>query len=296
MPKLSRFQVMNHVKPLILKEFQNYGKGTVFALSDIKKMFIANKEKWTLPKVTRVKDFIKFLIDKDILQVITEHISENYSIKKYLYGDAHRYKTALSLRKNSYLSHYTAVYIHSLTDNVPKNIYTNQEQSYKYSYNSELSQKNIDFAFSRPMRRTNHIVTFNQFKVYLINGKYTNKLGVINHNAEHGQVEVTNLERTLLDITIRPGYSGGINEVLNAYVAAKDKLSVNKLIAYLKKLKYTYPYHQAIGFYLEQAGYKESQLKLVENIEMKYEFYITYGIKDKAYSKRWKLFYPKNFN
>jgi hypothetical protein len=94
---------------------------------------------------------------------------------------------------------------------------------------------------------------------------------------------------------VRPNYSGGIYEVLHAYEAAKDRVSVNRLMATLKKLDYTYPYHQAIGFYMEQAGYSESVLKLVEKMEIKYDFYLTYKMKEPEYSERWKLYYPRGF-
>ena len=71
--------------------------------------------------------------------------------------------------------------------------------------------------------------------------------------------------------------------------------SVNKMISYLKRLEFIYPYHQAIGFYLERAGYTNTQLSLVEKIEKKYDFYLDYGMKETDYSKKWRLFYPKGF-
>ena len=85
-----------------------------------------------------------------------------------------------------------------------------------------------------------------------------------------GPLRLTNLERTLIDITVRPVYSGGVFEVAKAFELAKEKLSVNSLTAMLKKLEYTYPYHQAVGFYLERAGYKSSLLDLLR--KNSYEF------------------------
>ena len=67
--------------------------------------------------------------------------------------------------------------------------------------------------------------------------------------SEHGPLRFTNLERTLIDATVRPVYAGGVFEVRKAYELAKEKVSVNRLAALLQKLDYTYPYHQAIGFY-----------------------------------------------
>ena len=83
----------------------------------------------------------------------------------------------------------------------------------------------------------------------------TNNLGVIFFkDREGGSIPTTNIERTLIDIAVRPVYSGGVFEVLKAYKMAKDKVSINKLAAYLKKIGYVYPYHQVVGFYLEKSG------------------------------------------
>jgi len=46
----------------------------------------------------------------------------NKTIKKYLFGDVSNYEIALSINKGSYLSHYIAMFLHGLTDNIPKKI------------------------------------------------------------------------------------------------------------------------------------------------------------------------------
>lgn len=61
---------------------------------------------------------------------------------------------------------------------------------------------------------------------------------------------MTKLERTLIDIAVRPNYAGGVHHVLEAYAAAKSRVSVNVLLATLQKMEYVYPYHQVIGFYI----------------------------------------------
>jgi hypothetical protein len=71
-------------------------------------------------------------------------------------------------------------------------------------------------------------------------------------------------------------------------------VSVNRLTALLSKLGYVYPYHQAIGFYLEKAGsYRDAQVTLLERIEMSFDFYLTHQMKETEYSPRWRLYYPK---
>ena len=125
--------------------------------------------------------------------------------------------------------------------------------------------------------------------------KHTGDLGVIETTGPGGEtVRVTNLERTLIDVTVRPFYAGGVFEVLKGFRTALDRISVNKLSATLRKLDYVYPYHQAIGFYLERAGLaKTSAIKLLRRFEMRYDFYLDHQIGDRAYSDRWRIFFPK---
>ena len=144
---------------------------------------------------------------------------------------------------------------------------------------------------------SNNTAVWNDYKICILNGKFTNKLGVIETQLEDkAKIFSTNVERTLIDITVRPAYSGGVFEVLNAFRLAKEKVSINKLAATLKKLDYVYPYHQAIGFYVERSQcYKESQINLLKKIPIIYDFYLAHGMKEVEYSKEWKLYYPREF-
>ena len=69
--------------------------------------------------------------------------------------------------------------LHNLTNNIPKITFLNLEQRQKnIEYSSSLSQGGIDQAFSRQMRKTNQIATYKDQKVYMLNSKYSNNLGV----------------------------------------------------------------------------------------------------------------------
>ncbi len=85
----------------------------------------------------------------------------------------------------------------------------------------------------------------------------------------------------------------GVIQVLEAFKTAKDKISVNTLVATLKKLDYIYPYPQAIGFYLERAGYSEKQWSRLLKLKSSFDFYLAHGLPAKKnYDKRWGLYYP----
>lgn len=142
------------------------------------------------------------------------------------------------------------------------------------------------------MRRTNNKSYLEDIEIVILNGKNTDNLEVVEMNILGRSLPITSLERTLIDIVVRPLYSGGVTEILNIYRNAKGNFSTGRLLSTLSKLDYAYPYHQSIGFYMEKAGYDESILKRLDNIDKYNNFYLTYQMKDVLYSKRWKLYYP----
>lgn len=108
-------------------------------------------------------------------------------------------------------------------------------------------------------------------------------------------ISLTNIERTLIDITVRPSYGGGESTILRCYLSAKGRVSPPKLIKTLKELNYIYPYHQAIGFYMESAGYaKESWENLRE--DFRYDFFLAHEMKNAVYNEAWRIYIPKGFN
>jgi hypothetical protein len=257
----------------------------------------AHREEWRLPKSIGVKKFISFLLESSKLREVeiqAEHYEQSES--RYVWGEPSAYGIALSLRNDSYLTHGSAVFLHALTDEIPKTIYVNYEQSPKKPSAGELTQAGIDRAFANRQRQSNLTYRCDDYQIVLVNGKCTGRLEVGEIRGEKEELlEVTKIERTLIDITVRPVYAGGIYQVLKAFRGAKEKASANVLLATLKKLSYIYPYHQAIGFYMERAGYPESKWGKLFNLGLHFDFYLAHNIpaSQRQYDKRWRLYYPK---
>jgi hypothetical protein len=289
MGRKSRFDI---ARKRITAELNTYDT-SFFTYKQLSKVFDENRYEWRLPVSWYVNKFIDALLQREML-LQTKIEFPNTTHLRYIWGESFYLQgLATSIHHSAYISHYSAMAHHGLTDQVPKVTYVTVEQSSK-PYKGTLTQKGIDSAFSKPQRKTNAIAELGndekRITIQKINGKYTNSLGV----SKADDYRVTNLERTLIDATVRPAYCGGVTEVLEAYRRAATSISINKLKALLKKLDYTYPYHQAIGFYMQSSGsYTEKQYEQLASFPMDFRFYLTYDMRDKEFSDKWQLYFPK---
>ncbi|MDZ4783317.1 MAG: hypothetical protein SGJ19_23975 [Planctomycetia bacterium] len=262
----------------------------IYDRSALAKVLDENRAFWRLQDVT-VGEFVSLLIEAGRLREVRFGFPGR-SMLRYTWGDVPLYPLVQSLKPEGYFTHYSAMHLHGLTEQVPKTIYLNSEQKLRAG-GGQLTQGGIDRAFKGRCRVSQQIAEIREHRVCLLNGQNTDRLGVM--ELPHGgyPLRVTDIERTLIDATVRPVYSGGVFEVAKAYEIAKDKISVNKLAATLRTLNFTYPYHQSVGFYLERAGYKDSQLQLMRQFSREYDFYLDYQMKGPRYLPSWKLYVPQ---
>jgi hypothetical protein len=267
-----------------------------FKRSKLRKLIAANHEEWRLDDSITPDNVIAFLERQGKLKRYDFPFPYRKEVR-FARSGVSLLEVLLSIKTDPYFTHYTAVRMHGLTEQLPKTIYLNYEQR-PHVASSELHQDRIDAAFSRPQRLSNNQIEYGDVRICLINGMHTGQLGVIKQevtyeDARPVEVRLTGVERTLIDITVRPVYAGGVFEVLKAYRLAKGNVSTNRIAAMLQKLGYVYPYHQAIGFYLERAGFRDSAIDLFRRFPMEFDFYLTHRIGEREYIKSWKLFVPK---
>jgi len=295
---------MNHTrlqiaKPDIIRTFEAL-KSPVLKLGQIRSILAREREFWRLTQSISAADLITFLTQHAKLQQI-EFPFPRRAETLFIWGDVPAYTILLGLRPDAYFSHYTAMRLHGLTEQTSTTLYiTDERTAGAREAAANLTQMNIDQAFARPPRASHNTVVYEGRNVCLLNGAHTGQLGVVTErvNDDDGQdveVRTSNLERTLVDITVRPFYAGGLYEVAKAFELSRERISVNKLMTTLRKLDFSYPYHQAIGYYLERAQFKSTQLDLARRIPIERDFYLTHDMGPTRYVSDWRLFVPEGF-
>jgi hypothetical protein len=288
-------------KPSIISFFDNLSS-RVLKQSHFSAILNKQRTAWNLGFNISTLGLIRFLMDAGRLQKLEFKFPKPYKKEtRYIWGKVSLHEVCLSLKPNGYFSHYTAIKLHGLTEQLPKTLYLNVEQANSSISSGTLTQASIDSALRRAPRSTKQVAEIGDHRLVILQGKNTGNFGVVTERLAadpgHSDVELrfTDMERTLIDVAVRPQYAGGIAEVLKAFELAKPKLSVTRLASVLKKLDYIYPYHQAIGFYLSRAGYPDKVIAPIRSLPISFDFQIAHGLKKTRYIPEWQLRVPEGF-
>lgn len=216
------------------------------------------------------------------------------SMKCYSYGPPDPFVLGVSLRGGAYLSHGSALHLHGLGPPT-KRIYVNREQHPKPRPDSAPTQEAIDRSFANNPRISNYVLKWKRYSFVMLSGKNTGRLQVVALTTPGGDtVEATGLERTLIDAAVRPVYCGGVQQVANAYREAKPRVIAGTLLNTLEKLEHVYPYHQAIGFYMQRADYDDADVEGFRALGTPFKFYLENKPRSPKYSPEWHVHYPRN--
>jgi hypothetical protein len=173
-------------------------------------------------------------------------------------------------------------------------MFGNHEQSPKNS-TSRVTQAGLDRAFGNSQRQSKHVFRYGSSVITFLNGKNTAGAGVIEMQGPANEsIRITNLERSLIDALVRPQYAGGIGNVIRAVRQAQNRMSIAEIAQLLRKMKHTYPYHQALGFIFQRVGVSEEKLIPLKNRAVRFKFYLDYGMENPAHDPVWKVYYPRD--
>lgn len=286
--KLARHEVQ------LIQQFAGSDR-LVYSSRQLVELFRALRGRKIYAQQTSYEDFLEFVLGRGHLTQIALH-APHYgdTILRFCRGPATDLDIAASLRSSAYLSHSTAAYLNGLTHQLPSNLFLNLEQSEKPKPSDRaLTQASLDRAFSGKQRQSRLFYTYGTMTVTMLSGKKTGKLGVESIPSSSGRpFSATNLERTLIDLTVRPAYAGGAIAVLECFRAARARVSMQKLLLILDQLDYLYPYAQAIGFFGQRAGFPESDLRPLRDRITSLSFHLEHGVKNPAHDETWRIFHP----
>ena len=287
----------SNIDTVLLRQYFESNSDRAFALPDLESIFSENARLWNLPKSMTPETFVKMLRAKTKLTEVRLHSDDYPTLLRYTWGpQASPLSLAASVKNGAFFSHATAMWIHGLSAD-HKAIFVNKEQSEKARNSGQLSQEGIDRAFRNQQRQSKLMYKYRDVTITVLSGKHTGRLEVELIKIPSGpDCYTTSLERTLVDITVRPVYAGGVPAVLEAFKLARSRASVKKLMEILTKLDYTYPYHQSIGFYLSRAGFSDEDQIIAKGNDQRFDFYLCHGLKDPAFDPNWKIFFPRNLS
>ena len=265
----------------------------IFMPSELGQMIREHRSEWNAWG-TATEEITDFLLEEGFLKE-AEFKSKDYDpIFRYLRGEHSATRVGLSLQRDSFLSHRAAMVVHDMVP--PSNVlYVNKEQSPKRPPD-DVTQEAISRAFTNAQRTSKYIFTYANVKYVLLSGKHTGRAGVITKSVAGEKIDVTDLERTLIDIVVRPAYAGRIQAVADAYMRFADQVKIDHMIKLLQAFHYAYPYHQSIGFLLRRAGRSPEDCRKFAALGKGFDFYLDYGMKHPAYDQEWRLYYPQSLN
>jgi len=293
----TRSSRLRRALPSVRRHFADV-ESNVFTEAALRATFESQRGAWGLTMRDTATGFIAKLVEEAEMRLVQLRFPLSYpSVRRYCWGEVPLLDLVQTFRKDSYFSHYTALQLHGLTEQVPKSIYLNHEQRPQPRPELPPTQERVDRAFRVRQRVTRCTAELDGFTIHIVNGKHTGQLAVSEVTLPEGEgtVRTTDLDRALIDAAVRPDYCGGVHEVLHAYQAAADRASPNRIRALLQQLDYAYPYHQAIGFYLERSGaFDDAAVALFRELPQPIDFYLAHDMRETQYVKQWRLHVPRD--
>jgi hypothetical protein len=256
-------------------------------------------------KKTRYKiqaNFIHALLIEEIIQPYKFKAENGKNITLYssIQMDGFSpYEIAVSMFPNGYFCNLSAVYYQSLTNQVPRTVYVcTASNAKKTRANDELTNSKLRQAFLKPHRHTKFVFAFRGFDIVVIERMEGTDSGVVSSKSSAGLLplnsRVSGVERALIDAVVSPQYNGGISSIPDYFKHARGKIDIAKLINIYQELNFTYPYHQAVGFFLDRTGMKALANEISAVFMPKNKFYLDHSAKASwRYDEKWRIYYPE---
>ena len=170
----------------------------------------------------------------------------------------------MALVTPSAISHWTAMHYHHVTQQTPNKVFATTPRG-----------------TSIPRSLANTMFRFIQVKE-------EHYFGIETVWVDDMRVQITNLEKTLLDGLISPEYCGDFSEVLRAFKMGKDKIRIQVIVEYALKLDKAVA--KRLGLILDGLGIEKKYLDPLLKLPMKsYCKFDPSGSVKGPYNTKWKI-------
>lgn len=194
----------------------------------------------------------------------------HYAVADHILSGAplHKYEIAMHLAKEGAVCCWSAMSMYELTDQVLTTVFVLVPHSY---------DKN---------RSTNHY-KIDGYEYVFIQTHTSHFWGTEYKRFGETKIRITDLERTLLDGLIRSNYCGGFREVMSAFVIAKEKLNLIKLVDYASRCSISV--RKRLGYTLEKLGIAITSDELGIESTNYYDKLDTAGLRRGKENKKWMI-------
>jgi len=236
----------------------------VFTIQDIKE--ILNISQAHARNIA--SDMVKKNVTERVKPGLFVRIPESVLLDKQQYIEDAILIAAKSTSK-AFLSHYTALTIHGLAERYATQIYVTTTKH----------QRNIQY----------HEMKINYIKI--IPEKF---FGFTTINYSNNNIQVSDLERTIIDVIDKSKYAGGWNETINC-LKNLDEVNYTQLLTYLKKLN-NKTIARKTGYiidHLNNLNLSKKILKEIKELSGSNDLYFDENKKG-IYDQKWNLIIPED--
>jgi len=181
------------------------------------------------------------------------------------FGDPpHEFEIAMALVSPCAISHWTAMHYHHLTQQAP----------------------NIIFAITPTSTSIPRTLVGGLYHFIKIKKEYY--FGIEKIWIGQAQINMTDIEKTLLDSLMSPQYCGDFQEVLHAFKMCSDRLNLERIIQYAMRLDCATI--KRLGWIFEKLGIKNTHLNKLLQFPIKgYRKLDPLGVIKGPYNRKWMI-------
>ncbi len=244
-----------------LKELTELGY-RIFTVQDAKQISESLKiKKSNIPYVLRS------LVSKGLIRSLYRG---TYAIEDNILSGSpiHKFEVAMNLSRGGAICCWSAFAFHELSDQI-------------------LSTTFVFQFMTSSTRRSDYKYQIDHSKYQLIQIDTKQRWGIETVRLGEIKVNITDLERTLLDGLVYPQYCGGFREVMDSFLNAKDRINSEKLLKYA--LETPIATQKRLGWILSNLGISNSEELKKQITATRYDKLNPLGIRRGKYNKEWMI-------